>query len=180
MVGEGSIFDFSDVPPAFDESAFESLDVTFAREDDRPRVPDQAEDSRSPIHLLLRNKYFETFLLFGLSTTPPYRSPKSDRTIKQNRRRACGVTSATIYDLRYQGSPIDYATRRSYYEVIYQEVTYYEASLLGHQGDSTITSPIYYFHHDWVETPIEASPTGLSPTLSRASPILEDQEFYSY
>ena len=62
MIGEESISDFSHVPPVFDESTFESLDVTFARENHRPRVPDQAEDSRSPIHLLLRNKYFETSL----------------------------------------------------------------------------------------------------------------------
>ena len=52
--------DFSDVPLAGEETASKLLDVTLAREDDRPRVPDQAEDSRSPIHLLLRNKYFET------------------------------------------------------------------------------------------------------------------------
>ena len=54
--------DFSDVPLAGEETASELLDVTLAREDDRPRVPDQAEDSRLPIRLLLRNKYLETFL----------------------------------------------------------------------------------------------------------------------
>ena len=47
MAGEESIFDFSDVPLAFDESTFELLDVTLARKDNRPRAPDQAEDSRS-------------------------------------------------------------------------------------------------------------------------------------
>ena len=34
MVGEESIFDFSDVPLAFDESAFEYFGVTLAREED--------------------------------------------------------------------------------------------------------------------------------------------------
>ena len=50
------------MPLAYEESAFELPDVTLAREVDRPRVPDQAEGSRLPIRLLLRNKYFETFL----------------------------------------------------------------------------------------------------------------------
>ena len=53
--------DLSDVPLAGEETASGLLDVTLAREDDRPRVPDQAEASRLPICLLLRNKYFETF-----------------------------------------------------------------------------------------------------------------------
>ena len=81
LVGEESIFDFSDVPLAFDESAFELLDVTLAREDDRPRVPDQAEDSRSPIHLLLRNKYFETSFSVWSIDNPAGHSSKSDLTI---------------------------------------------------------------------------------------------------
>ena len=54
--------DFFDVPLAGEETASELLDVTLAQEDDRPRVPDHTEDSRLPIRLLLRNKYFETFL----------------------------------------------------------------------------------------------------------------------
>ena len=54
--------DISDVPLAGEETASELLDVTLAQEDNRPRVLDQAEDSRLPIRLLLRNKYFETFL----------------------------------------------------------------------------------------------------------------------
>ena len=66
MVGEESIFDFSDVPLALDESAFESLDVTFAQEDDRPRVSDQAEASRLPIRLLFGNKYFETLSVWSI------------------------------------------------------------------------------------------------------------------
>ena len=35
------------------------FDVPLAQEDDHPRVPDQAEDSRLPIRLLLRNKYLK-------------------------------------------------------------------------------------------------------------------------
>ena len=61
LIGEESISDFSHVPPVFDESTFESLDVTIAREKHRPRVPDPAEASRFSICLLLRNKYFGTF-----------------------------------------------------------------------------------------------------------------------
>ena len=66
---------------ALEESAFELLDVTLAREDDRPRVPDHTEDSSLPIRLLLRNKYFETFPLFGLSTMLPGLLSKGDLTI---------------------------------------------------------------------------------------------------
>ena len=47
-----SALDFIDVPLAFEESAFKLLDVTLAREDDRPRVPDHTEDSSSPIRLV--------------------------------------------------------------------------------------------------------------------------------
>ena len=57
------------MPLAGEETASGLFDVTLAREDDRPRVPDQAEASRLPICLLFRNKYFETFILFGLLTS---------------------------------------------------------------------------------------------------------------
>ena len=56
--------DLSDVPLAGEDTASKLLEVTLAREDDRPRVPDQAEDSRISTRPLLRNKYFETFLCF--------------------------------------------------------------------------------------------------------------------
>ena len=52
--------DLSDVPLAGEETASGLLDVTLAREDDRPRVPDHTEDSSLPIRLLLGNKCFET------------------------------------------------------------------------------------------------------------------------
>ena len=68
------------MPLAGEETASELLDVTLAREDDLPRVPDQAENSGLPIRLLLRNKYFETFPLFGLSTTLPGNLPRGDLT----------------------------------------------------------------------------------------------------
>ena len=60
--------DFFAVTLALEESASELLDVTLAREDDRLGVPDHTEATSLPIRLLLRNKYFETYL-FGLSTT---------------------------------------------------------------------------------------------------------------
>ena len=44
--------DFSDVTLAFEESAFELLDVTLAREDDRTGVPDHTEDTSLPIRLI--------------------------------------------------------------------------------------------------------------------------------
>ena len=47
---------------ALEESASELLDVTLAREDDRLGVPDHTEATSLPIRLLLRNKYFETYL----------------------------------------------------------------------------------------------------------------------
>ena len=50
------------MPLAFEESAFEYFDVTLAREDDRLGVPEHTEATSLPTHLLLRNKYFETFL----------------------------------------------------------------------------------------------------------------------
>ena len=53
--------DFFDVPLAGEETASELLDVTLAREDDRPRVPDHTEATSLPICLLFRNKYFESF-----------------------------------------------------------------------------------------------------------------------
>ena len=52
--------DFSDVPLAGEETASGLFDVTLAREDDHPRVPDHTEDSSLPIPLLLGNKCFET------------------------------------------------------------------------------------------------------------------------
>ena len=67
------------MPLAYEESAFELLDVTLAREDDRPRVPDHTEAKSLPIRLLLRNKYFETYL-FGLLTTLPGHLSRSDLT----------------------------------------------------------------------------------------------------
>ena len=73
--------DFIDVTLAFEESAFELLDVTLAREDDRLGVPDHTEATSSPICLLLRNKYFETFPLFGLSTTLAGLLSRGDLTI---------------------------------------------------------------------------------------------------
>ena len=50
------------MPLAYEESAFELLDVTLAREDDRPRVPDHTEATSLPIRLLLRNKYLKLSL----------------------------------------------------------------------------------------------------------------------
>ena len=47
---------------ALEESASELLDVTLAREDNRLGVPDHTEATSLPIRLLLRNKYFETYL----------------------------------------------------------------------------------------------------------------------
>ena len=66
---------------ALEESASELLDVTLAREDDRLGVPDHTEATSLPIRLLLRNKYFETFPLFGLSTTLPGLLSRGDLTI---------------------------------------------------------------------------------------------------
>ena len=73
--------DLSDVPLAGKDTASKSLEVTLAQKDNRPRAPDQAEDSSSPIVSSLRNKYFETSHCFGLSITPPLGHSKSDRTI---------------------------------------------------------------------------------------------------
>ena len=113
MVGEESIFDFSDVPLAFDESAFESLDVTFARENHRPRVPDQAEDSRSSIHLLLRNKCFETSLsVWSIANLEVDSSELSNNRLDTGK----GLQCYFSYDL--------------------------QSSLLCHQGDSIVMSPI--------------------------------------
>ena len=50
------------MPLAYEESTFELLDVTLAREDDRPRVPDHTEATSLPIRLLLRNKYLKLSL----------------------------------------------------------------------------------------------------------------------
>ena len=47
---------------ALEESASELLDVILAREDDSLGVPDHTEATSLPIRLLLRNKYFETYL----------------------------------------------------------------------------------------------------------------------
>ena len=47
---------------ALEESASELLDVTLAREDNRPRVPDHTEATSLPIRLLLRNKYLKLSL----------------------------------------------------------------------------------------------------------------------
>ena len=46
--------DSSDVPLAGEDTASKSLEVTLARKDNRPRAPDQAEDSSSPIISSLR------------------------------------------------------------------------------------------------------------------------------
>ena len=48
--------DFCDVPLAYEESAFELLDVTLAREDDRLGVPDQTEAASFTISLILTRK----------------------------------------------------------------------------------------------------------------------------
>ena len=75
--------DLSDVPSTGEDTASKSLEVTLARKDNRPRAPDQAEDSSSPIVSSLRNKYFETSHCFGLSITPPLDHSKSDRTLSK-------------------------------------------------------------------------------------------------
>ena len=62
-------WDFSDVTLAFEESAFKLLDVTLAREDDRPGVPDQTEAASFYVFVSYRpsNKSFLNLPLFGLS-----------------------------------------------------------------------------------------------------------------
>ena len=87
------------MPLAYEESAFELPDVTLAREDNRPRGPDQAEDSRSPIRLLLRNKYLKLSLclVYRLSLQVSYQEG-----ILQSARHTPGqrVPTSTIYELR--------------------------------------------------------------------------------
>ena len=69
------------MPLAYEESAFELLDVTLAREDDRPRVPDHTEATSLPTRLLLRNKYLKLSLclVYRLSLQVSY--SRGDLTI---------------------------------------------------------------------------------------------------
>ena len=64
----GIVGDLFEVSLALEKTASRLLDITLAWKDYCPRVPDRAEATRLPIYLLFRNKYFGTFILFGLST----------------------------------------------------------------------------------------------------------------
>ena len=65
----------------FRSSSLDSADVSLAQEDYRPRVPDQAEESRLSIRLFSRNKYLKLSLCLVYQIYPSGRLSRSDLTI---------------------------------------------------------------------------------------------------